>query len=51
MHTVYFVLFLLAVVCFALEFIMGAMARRLNFVALGLALGFAAFMVQQAKVL
>lgn len=45
MNVVYFVLFLLAVVCFVAE-ASGRVASRVNLVALGLAFGFSVFMLR-----
>lgn len=50
MHALYFVLFLLAVVCF-LAATFPTISSRINLMALGLALATAVFVIQQAKVM
>ena len=54
MHVLFFVLFLLAVVCFVAAAFRDLRTNGgvgVNLVALGLAFGFAVFMVQQARLL
>lgn len=48
MHVVYFVLFLLAVVCFVVA-AFELYVSKINLVALGLALATAVFMIQQVR--
>ncbi len=50
MHVLYFVLFLLAVVCFVAAAFQ-VYSSKLNLMALGLALATAVFVVQQARLL
>ena len=50
MHVLYFILFLLAVVCF-IAATFPTFAARINLMALGLALATAVFVIQQAKVM
>ena len=50
MHVLYFILFLLAVICFLADAV-PQFASRFNLTALGLAFATAVFLIQQARVL